>query len=271
MTISSETSRNSYAGNDVTVEFAVEFYFLINADIKVILYNSTADTETELTEVTHYTLVGAGEAAGGTLTMITAPASNEQLVILRDVPVTQERDYIEYSNFPAESHEQALDKLTMLVQQYLNKLERVIRFRETSSFTEIEFEDLVAGKILVVNGAGEGISMGGTYAEGYGFLAPTELTIDAGIIAVTGSSKWRFHSIDTEGDAASDNLTTINGGNAGEILILQAINDARTIVCQVGASLKLSYEYSLNNIEDKLMLVCISSGVWHELTRSSNS
>ena len=271
MTVSSETSRNSYTGNDVTVEFAVSFYFLANTDIKVILYNSTADTETELTETTHYTLVGAGEAAGGTLTMITAPASNEQLVILRDVSVTQERDYIEHSNFPAESHEQALDKLTMLIQQYLDKLERVIRFRETSSFSDIEMEDLVAEKILVVNSEANGISMGDTYGEGCGFLAPTELIIDAGIIAVTGSSKWRFHSIDTEGDAASDNLTTINGGNAGEILILQAINDARTIVCQIGTSLKLSYEFSLNNIEDKLVLVCVSSGIWHELTRSSNS
>ena len=30
------------------------------------------------------------------------------------------------------------------------------------------------------------------------------------------------------------------------------------------------FDFSLNNVEDKLMLMCISSGVWHEISRASN-
>ena len=111
------------------------------------------------------------------------------------------------------------------------------------------------------------VDLGGGTA---GFIIPTELTINGGVITIAGAVNWRFHSIDTEGDVASDELDTINGGNAGEILLLQAENDARTVICKEGASLKLQFDFSLNNVEDKLMLMCISSGVWHEISRASN-
>ena len=103
-----------------------------------------------------------------------------------------------------------------------------------------------------------------------GFPAPTELTIASGAITVSDSSKFRFHSVDTESDAATDDLDTVSGGNAGEILILQAENAARDVVCKDGASLKLEGDFTLDHTEDKIILLCISSGVWHELTRSNN-
>lgn len=103
-----------------------------------------------------------------------------------------------------------------------------------------------------------------------GFASPTELIISGGEITVSGDNKWRFHSIDTQNDDASDDLDTINGGNTGEKLILQAANGARTVVCKDGTSLKLQADFSLNNVEDKLELLCISSGIWHEMTRASN-
>ncbi len=54
-----------------------------------------------------------------------------------------------------------------------------------------------------------------------------ELTISAGgAITVTGS----HHTIDTFGDAGSDNLNTINGLVANKIYRLRAENDARTVV-----------------------------------------
>ena len=103
-----------------------------------------------------------------------------------------------------------------------------------------------------------------------GFPTSTELTISAGAVTVSGVQKFRFHNIDTEGDAASDDLDTVSGGNAGELLLLQAEDSTRTVVCKDGTSLKLQADFSLNNTEDKLLLICISSGVWHEISRSSN-
>lgn len=55
--------------------------------------------------------------------------------------------------------------------------------------------------------------------------ASTELTISAGAITKTQT----YHRIDTESDAASDDLDTINGGTSGDELYIRAENTARTI------------------------------------------
>jgi hypothetical protein len=148
MTISSETARNDYNGNDVTVEFAIEFYFLIDADIRAVLYNDVTDVETELEINTHYTLAGAGAAEGGTLTMVTAPTSDETLTILRDLAYTQEIDYVEHSNFPADSHERAIDKLTMLQQQINEKFSRTIRLAPSSILSDIKLPNPIEDYFL---------------------------------------------------------------------------------------------------------------------------
>lgn len=60
--------------------------------------------------------------------------------------------------------------------------------------------------------------------------ASTELTISSGAITVTAGN----HTVDTEGDAASDNLDTINGGTANNFVLLRAENTARTVVIKHG-------------------------------------
>jgi hypothetical protein len=63
------------------------------------------------------------------------------------------------------------------------------------------------------------------------FAAPTELTIATGAITVTQS----FHTVDTESDAASDDLDTVTAaGTSGEVVILKAENAARSVVLKHG-------------------------------------
>jgi hypothetical protein len=54
---------------------------------------------------------------------------------------------------------------------------------------------------------------------------PTELTINAGVITKTQG----FHTVDTESDAATDDLVTINGGVTGDVLILSGASDVREV------------------------------------------
>lgn len=63
----------------------------------------------------------------------------------------------------------------------------------------------------------------------------SEKTIASGAIAATGG----YHTIDTEADAASDDLDSITGGAAGDMLLVRAENSARTVVLKhaVGANL----------------------------------
>ena len=49
--------------------------------------------------------------------MLAAPATGTRLVIYRDTEVVQETDYTSGDAFPAESHERALDRLTMILQE----------------------------------------------------------------------------------------------------------------------------------------------------------
>ena len=59
----------------------------------------------------------------------------------------------------------------------------------------------------------------------------SELTIAGGIVSKTQA----HHSIDTEGDVSSDYLTTINGGDEGELLLIRAAHTDRTVIIEDGA------------------------------------
>ena len=148
MTISTTTSRVSYGGNSVTKIFAVPFRFLRNGDLVVELVDAAGAVTTHVLN-TDYTVTGADLDAGGTVTMITPPASGERLVIRRVVEATQETDYISGDPFPAESHERALDRLTMLVQQNQEALTRTLQLPPTSdadaSAINVEAVEVVAG------------------------------------------------------------------------------------------------------------------------------
>lgn len=127
MTVTATSSRVEYAGNGVTVAFTVPFYFLENADLKV-YKDGTLQTIT-----THYTVSGAGNSAGGTVTFLSAPAVSQSIVIFRDPSMAQDADYVENDPFPAQSHERALDKLTMIAQRIRELVNRSFRLSDSDT------------------------------------------------------------------------------------------------------------------------------------------
>ena len=126
MTISTTTSRITYNGNGVTTVFSIPFRFLANGDL-VVVEVSAAGVETTKTLTTHYTLTGAGDDAGGSVAMLVAPANGTRLIIYRDTDIVQETDYISGDPFPAETHERALDRLTMIAQEIGSDADRSIK------------------------------------------------------------------------------------------------------------------------------------------------
>lgn len=144
MVVQTPTDRISHNGDGATIVFAVPFRFLEDSHLAVFLRDA-AGAQTEWVLNTQYSLTGAGDDAGGTLTVITSPTdytplAGETLVIVREVPVTQETDYVENDPFPAETHERALDKLTMIAQELAERLDRTFTIPET---------DLVAGNFVL--------------------------------------------------------------------------------------------------------------------------
>ena len=138
MTVSSATSRVSYNGNGSTTVFAYTFKIFDQDDLTVII-RSANGTETVKTITTHYTVSGVGNAGGGNVTMLTAPASGETLVIIREQDLIQELDIVPNDPFPASSVEDALDKLTFMVQQHEETLGRTIKASRTNAISSTEF------------------------------------------------------------------------------------------------------------------------------------
>jgi hypothetical protein len=130
MTISSTVNRVSYSGNGSTTAFSFGYLFFSNADLKVILVVDSTGVETTKTITTHYTITGAGDASGGTVTMGTAPASGETLVIIREVDLTQGLDLVENDAFPSDLVEQELDRATMMAQQLNTELARSVKLSD---------------------------------------------------------------------------------------------------------------------------------------------
>lgn len=90
--------------------------------------------------------------------MNTAPATGTTLVIARNVPLTQVTDYTPNDPFPAETHEQALDKLTMEVQQINEAINRSIKLSLSNTMTSTEFTvgaSERANKVFGFDSAGE--------------------------------------------------------------------------------------------------------------------
>ena len=139
MTVSSTTTKNSYAGDGSTVAFSYTFKIFDEDDITVVLRNNTTGAETVQAISTNYTVSGVGNAGGGTVTFVTAPATGNTVVLLRITPLTQLTDYTPNDPFPAESHEDALDKLTFITQELQEEVGRSLKLSQTNTIATAEF------------------------------------------------------------------------------------------------------------------------------------
>lgn len=116
MTVSTVVDHNDYTGNGVTTSFPYTFRIFKKTDLAV----SVVDLNENITVLvldTDYTVTNAGGYNGGSV-VLTAPLTNGwQISIARELEPTQETDLRNQGKFFAEVHEDAFDKLTMLIQQ----------------------------------------------------------------------------------------------------------------------------------------------------------
>jgi hypothetical protein len=139
MTVSSTNTKNSYSGNGSTTVFAYTFKIFDDDDIIVILRTDATGGETVQTKATDYTVSGVGNAGGGSVTFTTAPASGITVVLIRATVQTQTTDYTPNDPFPAASHEDALDRLTLMMQDQQEELDRSIKVSRTNTIDSTEF------------------------------------------------------------------------------------------------------------------------------------
>ena len=194
MTISTTLDRISYAGNGSTTPFSFPYLFFADADLTVILVVDSTGVETIKTITSHYTITGAGDQSGGTVTMATPPASGETLVILRDADITQGLDLVENDPFPSDLIEQQFDKLTIAAQKLDTWANRTAKLTDgdTSGFDATLPNTHTADTALVINAAGTGFDVGPdvsdlSTAAANATAAANSATAAAGSAAAVGS------------------------------------------------------------------------------------
>ncbi|MDN0030957.1 hypothetical protein QVM89_23180, partial [Serratia marcescens] len=126
MTVSTEISREEYTGNGVTTDFDYRFR-VFSADELVVSVADTTENISTLVLNTDYTVTGSGSRTGGKVKLVNPLANAWRISIERDLPVTQKMDVRNQGNFFPEVHEDAWDKLTMLIQQAIGGLGLALR------------------------------------------------------------------------------------------------------------------------------------------------
>jgi len=200
MTLTTTINRNDYTATASQTIFAYQFRILADSDLQVYV-NSTLKTLT-----TDYTVSGAGDAGGGNVTFNTGLTADDAVLIIRVEPLTQATDYTASGSFPAETHEQALDKLTMHNQDLDEKLGRTVKFPVTSTLSDIDFPSGSSatdrgGKVPAWNTAGDDLEL----------VSPT--TVDSvSLIAVKGDL--------IQGDANGDAEKLAIGSNGDTLQVV---------------------------------------------------
>jgi len=228
MTVSSTVVRNSYAGDNSTTQFTYTFPIHSSSELKVIL-RSSAGVETVQTLNSDYTINDTG--TGGTVTFTSAPASGVSIVLIRDTNQTQEVDYLANDPFPADTHEGALDKLTLLTQELQEEIDRSLKVSRTAPITNSQITDNAtarAGKLLGFSNDGQSldatidgsqVSVNATNAANSATAAATSATnaenAKTAALAAQAAAEAALDTFDDDflGAKASD-PTVDNDGNA---------------------------------------------------------
>ena len=173
MTITSNILRRDYTANGVNTTYAFDFpiFYESNATPKFSLEVIVADTtgaESIKIETTDYTITYNttdyvnGVINQGNVVFGTAPLNNYKVSLLRKVNFTQNNDITTSGSdaLPGTALEGSLDKLTLMLLEQKESLNRVFRLPKSSSLSNIEFPigASQANQVIAVNNAGDNLT-----------------------------------------------------------------------------------------------------------------
>lgn len=126
--VTTTSTKTSYSCNGSTTAFTFSFPILSTSDLTVILRNTTTGVETTLTETTDYSVSATNNdySDGGTVTTVSTYASGNTLTLMREMPLTQQSVIQDSGILRVAGLTEAVDKLTLLVQQHEEKLNRAL-------------------------------------------------------------------------------------------------------------------------------------------------
>ena len=164
MTVSSTTRKTALnVGNGVTTSFAFTFKVQSSADIVVYRLENGVQDEVDTADYTVSLNANQNTNPGGSVLFDTAPTSAQSFIISTDADATQELNIQNQATFNPATVMEALDKLTIQVQQLKEKLNRAVTFPITDGLTgELPAADeRLGGQILGFNTDTGALEVGG--------------------------------------------------------------------------------------------------------------
>ena len=142
MTVSMQITKRMYQGNGVVRKWDVDFPLISADDLRVFLTSPQGVEEEIFTDfsvdlLTHALTYPTDESGKPAL------ACGWKLTVVRATPLTQEIDLLRQGELDAEVLEQGYDKLTMLVQELGEKVDRSIKYPVSTEENNLETENFL--------------------------------------------------------------------------------------------------------------------------------
>jgi alpha-tubulin suppressor-like RCC1 family protein len=147
LTVTAAEARKEYAGNGVVTEFSYPYQFYQSNDLEVWLFDDATSNGTLQIIGTDYTVTGVMNPTGGTVAFAVAPPVGVTVIIINSPDITQQTHYINADDFPADSHEQALDRLTKICQRLDDRISRAVRAPDYTPEDEVPDAETLVGLV----------------------------------------------------------------------------------------------------------------------------
>lgn len=162
MDINDTPNRIRYTATAGQQIFTIPFEFFAEADIKV-WRNSVALTySTSPSTVSQFSVFGANNEGGGTITLGAGATLNDDILIIRDIPVERQGDFPVSGPFLVSSLNSQLDKLTTMVRDLETRYDqRVFRVATTDlpeTINNLPVKATRASKIFAFDADGQPVA-----------------------------------------------------------------------------------------------------------------
>lgn len=205
--------RYTASGTDTIFEYP--FPIFASEDLKVSLNGAE--------QVSGFTILGAGDTAGGSVVFDAPPANGTIIALIRDLPIERVTDYLEGGNFSATSINTELDYMIAAIQQIGRENDTMLRYADTEEPAGVSLPErsLRANRALGFDGNGNPIAVS---LEG-SMASPDYTAIGTGATTRTAHDKFgditSIKDFGAVGDGLSDDTNAIiNALNASDTIYI---------------------------------------------------
>lgn len=234
MTVSSSTSAQTFNCDGTTTVFTCPFRVLESSELVGYLITVATNASVPLVNGTDFAVTGVG-AANAIATTTTTYSSAYQVNFRRRTQRLQLTDYRDNDPFPAESHENALDRLTHVVQELDTDLGRALLAPEPETGITLPSAEDRADRLLGFDSDGDPVALapadGSAASLALDLASTTVSTKGAGQIGFQGDLAYPSGTIGAELRQARYAVTWEGADPTGTLDSAQAFRDA-IAVCQ---------------------------------------